>query len=123
MLFGDLGYVDKPIYHWLGQILYILFAFLIPVVLMNLLNGLAVDDIRNIMLEVNFLFVCIYFSGFLSLGQNTHCLKSNILWCTYVQCYELLVLWNHLGQMILFVIFRRFFQKNFHKDAKLHTYV
>ena len=52
MMFGEGGYLDKPIYHWLGQILYILFTFLISVVLMNLLNGLAVDDIHNIMLEV-----------------------------------------------------------------------
>jgi hypothetical protein len=53
MTFGDMGYIDKPIYHWLGQILYILFTFLITVVLMNLLNGLAVDDIHNIMMEVS----------------------------------------------------------------------
>ena len=52
MAFAETNYLELPIHHWLGQILYVIFVLLITLVLMNLLNGLAVDDIQNIMKEV-----------------------------------------------------------------------
>ena len=38
--------------HWLGYLLFTIFVFLIVIVLMNLLNGLAVSDISKIQKEV-----------------------------------------------------------------------
>ena len=48
MFTGELDYTDIPMQHWLGQLLFLIFIFLIVVVIMNLLNGLAVSDIQKI---------------------------------------------------------------------------
>ena len=53
MFTGELDYTDIPMQHWLGQLLFLIFVFLIVVVIMNLLNGLAVSDIHKIQKEVD----------------------------------------------------------------------
>ncbi|XP_023346076.1 uncharacterized protein LOC111715063 [Eurytemora carolleeae] len=53
MFTGEFNYNDFPIRHWLGYLLFIMFVFLMTVVLMNLLNGLAVSDIHKIQKEVD----------------------------------------------------------------------
>ena len=53
MFTGELDYTDIPMQHWLGQLLFLIFIFLIVVVIMNLLNGLAVSDIHKIQKEVD----------------------------------------------------------------------
>ena len=52
MFTGEMDYTDIPIRHWLGDLLFVLFVFLMVIVLMNLLNGLAVSDIHKIQKEV-----------------------------------------------------------------------
>ena len=53
MFSGEMDYTDIPIQHPLGYILFLLFVFLMVIVLMNLLNGLAVSDIHKIQKEVD----------------------------------------------------------------------
>ena len=53
MFAGEMDYTDIPIQHPLGYILFLLFVFLMVIVLMNLLNGLAVSDIHKIQKEVD----------------------------------------------------------------------
>jgi len=53
MFAGEMDYTDIPIQHPLGYILFLLFVYLMVIVLMNLLNGLAVSDIHKIQKEVD----------------------------------------------------------------------
>ena len=52
MFAGEMDYTDIPIKHDMGYVLFLLFVYLMVVVLMNLLNGLAVSDIHKIQKEV-----------------------------------------------------------------------
>ena len=52
MFAGEMDYTDINIQHPLGYVLFLLFVFLMVIVLMNLLNGLAVSDIHKIQKEV-----------------------------------------------------------------------
>ena len=53
MFIGEMDYNDLEFEHWLGYVIFILFAFLLVIVLMNILNGLAVSDIHKIQEEVD----------------------------------------------------------------------
>ena len=53
MFIGEMDYNDLEFDHWLGYVIFILFAFLLVIVLMNILNGLAVSDIHKIQEEVD----------------------------------------------------------------------
>ena len=53
MFAGEMDYTDIPIKHWMGYVLFLLFVYLMVIVLMNLLNGLAVSDINKIQREVS----------------------------------------------------------------------
>ena len=48
MLTGEFNYPDIPMKHWLGRLIFVIFLFLMVIVIMNLLNGLAVSDIQKI---------------------------------------------------------------------------
>ena len=48
-----MDYNDLEFGHWLGYVIFVLFAFLLIIVLMNILNGLAVSDIHKIQEEVD----------------------------------------------------------------------
>ena len=48
MLTGEFNYPDIPMKHWLGRVIFTIFIFLMVIVIMNLLNGLAVSDIQKI---------------------------------------------------------------------------
>ena len=51
MFVGEMDYTDMTFSHWLGQVIFVAFIFLIIIVLMNILNGLAVADIHKIQEE------------------------------------------------------------------------
>ena len=53
MFMGEMDYSDLEFSHWLGYVIFVLFAFLLIIVLMNILNGLAVSDIQKIKEEVD----------------------------------------------------------------------
>jgi hypothetical protein len=54
MLVGEFNYSsDLNFTHWLGYVIFALFVFLVVIVLMNVLNGLAVRDISLIMEEMD----------------------------------------------------------------------
>lgn len=53
MFIGEMDYTDLNFTHWLGYVIFVLFAFLLIIVLMNILNGLAVSDIHKIQEEVD----------------------------------------------------------------------
>ena len=53
MFMGEMDYSDLEFKHWLGYVIFVLFAFLLIIVLMNILNGLAVSDIQKIKEEVD----------------------------------------------------------------------
>ena len=53
MFMGEMDYNDLEFGHWLGYVIFVLFAFLLIIVLMNILNGLAVSDIHKIQEEVD----------------------------------------------------------------------
>lgn len=53
MFVGEMDYTDLNFTHWLGYIIFVLFVFLLVIVLMNILNGLAVSDIHKIQEEVD----------------------------------------------------------------------
>ena len=53
MILGEMDYGDLEFKHWLGYVIFVLFAFLLIIVLMNILNGLAVSDINKIQDEVD----------------------------------------------------------------------
>ena len=53
MFIGEMDYSDLEFSHWLGYVIFVLFAFLLIIVLMNILNGLAVSDIHKIQEEVD----------------------------------------------------------------------
>ena len=53
MFIGEMDYTDLEFEHWLGYVIFVLFAFLLVIVLMNILNGLAVSDINKIQDEVD----------------------------------------------------------------------
>ena len=53
MFVGEMEYNELRFHHWLGYVIFVLFMFLIMVVLMNILNGLAVSDIGKIQEEVD----------------------------------------------------------------------
>ncbi len=53
MFIGEMDYTDLIFDHWLGYFIFVLFAFLLIIVLMNILNGLAVSDIHKIQEEVD----------------------------------------------------------------------
>ena len=53
MFVGEMDYTDLQFHHWLGQVIFVLFIFLMIIVLMNILNGLAVSDIHKIQEEVD----------------------------------------------------------------------
>jgi hypothetical protein len=53
MFSGEMDYTDLVIKHWLGYLLFAIFVFLMVIVMMNLLNGLAVSDIHKIQKEVD----------------------------------------------------------------------
>ena len=53
MFMGEMDYGDLEFSHWLGYVIFVLFAFLLIIVLMNILNGLAVSDIQKIKDEVD----------------------------------------------------------------------
>ena len=53
MFIGEMDYLDLEFKHWLGYVFFVLFVFLMVIVLMNILNGLAVSDIHKIQEEVD----------------------------------------------------------------------
>ena len=53
MFVGEMDYNDFMFRHWLGYVIFVLFVFLLIIVLMNILNGLAVSDINKIQEEVD----------------------------------------------------------------------
>lgn len=53
MFIGEMDYNDLEFSHWLGYVIFVLFTFLLIIVLMNILNGLAVSDISKIREEVD----------------------------------------------------------------------
>ena len=53
MFIGEMDYLDLLFKHWLGYVFFVLFVFLMIIVLMNILNGLAVADIHKIQEEVD----------------------------------------------------------------------
>ena len=53
MLTGEFNYPDIPMKHWLGRLIFVIFLFLMVIVIMNLLNGLAVSDIHKIQKETD----------------------------------------------------------------------
>ncbi|TRY68237.1 hypothetical protein TCAL_06841 [Tigriopus californicus] len=53
MFVGEIDYNDLIFTHWLGYVIFVLFLFLMIIVLMNILNGLAVSDIHKIQEEVD----------------------------------------------------------------------
>merc|ERR1712008_346816 len=53
MFSGEMDYTDLNITHWLGYLIFAIFVFLMVIVMMNLLNGLAVSDIHKIQKEVD----------------------------------------------------------------------
>ena len=53
MFAGEMDYTDIVIKHWMGYLLFGMFVFLMVIVMMNLLNGLAVSDIHKIQKEVD----------------------------------------------------------------------
>ena len=53
MFIGEMDYLDLEFKHWLGYVVFVLFVFLMIIVLMNILNGLAVSDIHKIQEEVD----------------------------------------------------------------------
>ena len=52
MFSGEMDYTDINITHWMGYLIFAIFVFLMVIVMMNLLNGLAVSDIHKIQKEV-----------------------------------------------------------------------
>lgn len=53
MFVGEIDYNDLIFTHWLGYVIFVMFLFLMIIVLMNILNGLAVSDIHKIQEEVD----------------------------------------------------------------------
>jgi len=53
MFAGEMDYTDIVFHHWVGYFIWVLFVFLLVIVLMNILNGLAVSDIGKIREEVD----------------------------------------------------------------------
>ena len=53
MFVGEMDYPNLIFTHWLGYVIFSLFVFLVMIVLMNVLNGLAVRDISRIMEEMD----------------------------------------------------------------------
>ena len=53
MFAGEMDYTDIVFNHWVGYVIWVLFVFLLVIVLMNILNGLAVSDIGKIREEVD----------------------------------------------------------------------
>jgi len=53
MFSGEMDYTDINITHWMGYLIFAIFVFLMVIVMMNLLNGLAVSDIHKIQKEVD----------------------------------------------------------------------
>ena len=53
MFVGEMDYTDLTFDHWLGYVIFVMFLFLLIIVLMNILNGLAVSDIHKIQEEVD----------------------------------------------------------------------
>ncbi len=53
MFVGEMDYTDLQFTHWVGQLIFAFFIFLMIIVLMNILNGLAVSDISKIREEVD----------------------------------------------------------------------
>ena len=53
MFVAEMDYTDLVFSHWLGYVIFVLFLFLVIIVLMNILNGLAVSDIHKIQEEVD----------------------------------------------------------------------
>ena len=53
MFAGEMDYTDIGFHHWVGYVIWVLFVFLLVIVLMNILNGLAVSDIGKIREEVD----------------------------------------------------------------------
>lgn len=53
MMVGELDYVGLKFQHWLGYVIFVIFLFSLVIVLMNILNGLAVSDINQIMESAN----------------------------------------------------------------------
>ena len=53
MLTGEFNYPDIAMKHWLGRLIFVIFLFLMVIVIMNLLNGLAVSDIHKIQKETD----------------------------------------------------------------------
>ena len=53
MFAGEMDYTDIVFHHWVGYVIWVLFVFLLVIVLMNILNGLAVSDIGKIREEVD----------------------------------------------------------------------
>ena len=53
MFAGEMDYTDIVFHHWMGYLIWVLFVFLVVIVLMNILNGLAVSDIGKIQEEVD----------------------------------------------------------------------
>ena len=53
MFVGEMDYTDIVFDHWMGYVIWVLFVFLLLIVLMNILNGLAVSDIGKIREEVD----------------------------------------------------------------------
>ena len=53
MLTGEFNYPDIPMKHWMGRFIFVIFLFLMVIVIMNLLNGLAVSDIHKIQKEAD----------------------------------------------------------------------
>ena len=48
MFAGEMDYTDIVFHHWMGYLIWVMFVFLLVIVLMNILNGLAVSDIGKI---------------------------------------------------------------------------
>ena len=56
MFTGEMDYTDLEFDHWLGYVIFVCFIYLLVIVLMNILNGLAVSDIHKIQEEVDTYF-------------------------------------------------------------------
>ena len=53
MLMGEFNYDELDLF-WLGEVVFVLFVFLLCVVLMSVLNGLAVSNIGKVLEEVDY---------------------------------------------------------------------
>ena len=127
MFIGEIDFGDLPVYNFLSYFYLLPFVFLIIVVLMNLLNGLAVSDIRIILNEAKII-------GIQEEVDNIYKLeREQILWRKKLaskNCYnvnDVLLFKTLLKRKVLYIeshIFQKRFKfTNYFKTDYLNQYV